>query len=62
MKWKTIETAPKDGTNILGYDKPMIRMIKWWNNGESWVVSDTSGLPFYPTHWMILPKPPKDEK
>lgn len=58
--WKTIDSAPKDGTHVLLYgrgyiitghydDSPQIGNYPNWR----W------GLTFNPTHWMPLPKPPK---
>ena len=69
MKWKSIETAPKNGEWILlGYcpdympgeyqgGKPC---IAYWN-GKTWtdacgIKLRTEGI-FSPTHWMPLPKP-----
>lgn len=33
MNWQPIETAPKDGTTILGYEDGHIRLIAW---GQGW--------------------------
>ena len=62
-EWQPIETAPKDGTNILVYcsDFPE-QMVAYYGNG---IVTDEScwqsGLcPIHPTHWIPLPKQPKN--
>jgi hypothetical protein len=66
MEWQLIETAPKDGTWVLAFESPNMRVVRWgsvgvhlfsgrsgderWNDGE---------YDFAPTHWMPLPEPPK---
>ena len=75
MEWQPIETAPKDGTEILGvylngkYD-PEYSIIEW--DGKGWVGKcegfraiereDDFHVDYftpYCTHWMPLPKAPK---
>ncbi len=70
-EWKPIETAPRDGTAVLGFlpnrsgyvsDK-RYEIISWsgwgggvWDNAGGYHVSDS------PTHWMPLPVPPAIQK
>ena len=55
--WQPIETAPKDGTEILVVEPDGEMYVAFWNIYES--------LWFYgvdlcvPTHWMPLPQPPQ---
>lgn len=60
MDWQPIETAPTDGTRILGSDGYTIEVIfnargtGWFNQSAElslWKV-------FPPTHWQPLPPPP----
>lgn len=69
-EWQPIDTAPKDGSQILvfGHPKAMkVRhpnvadavMVGWWD-GEQWVV-DRSRRPYETAmvfYWMPLPPPP----
>lgn len=77
-KWQPIETAPKDGTEILGIyayrnSSPDYALICW--NGKSWVgmcdgyrCIESQGDTWtdynepFCTHWMPLPEPPKEEE
>jgi hypothetical protein len=62
MEWQPIETAPKDGTLILGvkFDtdgQPWLAAFEWiiagiWD-AYQWEVD------WEPTHWMPLPAPPQ---
>ncbi len=63
-QWQPIETAPKDGTTIIGFD-PLRNMphrdletVEFMRciRGE-WL--DPSTYTCRPTHWMPLPKGPK---
>lgn len=63
MTWQPIETAPKDGTDVIVYRPkfdgtyiPQVGM-DWWSErlGGVWAKS-RKDVP--PTHWMALPKPP----
>lgn len=70
-QWKPIETAPKDGTSILGYfpgrggyvaRQDMIP-IHWCGWGGGMWQNSTSGhnlMSNKVTHWMPLPDPPSD--
>lgn len=62
MEWQPIETAPRDGTEVLLFDNG-IYGLGWWALGE-WRDFGDAGCAgseaFAPTHWMPLPKPPRD--
>lgn len=57
MEWKTIETAPKDGTWVLTYGPNFTHnyLLDYFDQydeeDQAWVGN--------PTHWMPLPEPPK---
>lgn len=69
MKWQPIETAPRDGTEILIYpckdsswfSSPHDRDVAHWD-GRGWYLSIDDCVASYalsPTHWMPLEEPPK---
>ena len=57
--WQPIETAPKDGTEILAYDGFDRHIIYWCEEQGYWAskASDFSS----PDLWQPLPEPPKGE-
>ena len=73
MEWQPIETAPKDGTEILVWAGSCV-VVSWRRlNGigyprEAWRLvhgayssgdeGDWSNEVEHPTHWMPLPAPP----
>ena len=62
-KWQPIETAPKDGTEVLGYlfeDYSPVP-IYYAEGGLSWFCEVTHRY-VTPTHWMPLPQPPESEE
>ncbi|CAB4177839.1 hypothetical protein UFOVP1009_1, partial [uncultured Caudovirales phage] len=71
--WESIETAPRDGTAIIGYQalnhrsEPdikvwMIEVIYFNTFAQSWRVWDFFSKMMdeevFPTHWMHMPEPP----
>jgi hypothetical protein len=64
QEWQPIETAPKDGTEILatlnygdGVHHPEVTAFVC----NRWVVSnddDGYAMKYHPTHWMPIRKPP----
>lgn len=62
--WQSIETAPKDGAEIWGFNGEQARML--WSEGEHWVLwvwadsslADIDPSPDQPTHWMPIPAAP----
>lgn len=65
MKWQPIETAPKDGTPIIGAWQCLNKT--WDMNVMFYFLEDGHGSWFDfhadyqhdPTHWTPLPEPPK---
>lgn len=67
MEWHPIETAPKDGTEVIlgttrGKSRGRILIGMFYENGD-WgdtddVVEDMLFYDEYLPHWMPLPKPP----
>ena len=62
-EWQPIETAPKDGTEILGWWKrsKTMEVIVWCDIEHNWL--DVQDVPTSaPTHWMPLPTPPESKE
>lgn len=60
-RWRPIETAPKDGTEILGYTEEVGALVLYWDSmtGEMDHWSDGMSVSFWkPTHWVPLPAAP----
>src|SRR5687767_272462 len=64
-KWQPIETAPKDGKEILigwfGYFEPSMHVAFWHGRLSCWCQTHqafTTDKNWQPTHWMPLPEPP----
>jgi len=62
-EWQDIETAPKDGTEILAwipswYQGKGGRCFAVWFE-EKWMPSDKHMREIHPSHWMIGPEGPK---
>jgi len=66
-QWQPIETAPKDGTEILlcfGSDKNSQGLLhaRWHEPFPNWLaVSYGREILDAPTHWQPLPAPPKEQ-
>lgn len=69
-EWKKIdENAPLDGTRVLGAIKSFRTRAGHFMEGEvaiisrigdAWRKADNK-FQFFPTHWMELPTPPKED-
>jgi hypothetical protein len=57
-EWLSIESAPKDGTEILVWDGETWYVVDW--EIDNWF-DGLDSLPRNPTHWMRLPPPPTTE-
>lgn len=63
-EWQPIETAPKDGTPILGTDEDGEQyVIEWWPKGARQDgFYECGDLLRAPTHWRPLPSPPSKQE
>lgn len=77
MEWKPIETAPKDGTEIIGYNGETVRSYAWIAYPDDvdhigWCYAGYShgGRLDYlhnvpdaePTHWIEFPNAPRGDE
>lgn len=70
MDWQPIETAPKDGTQILAYAEGS-RGLNYFSVAEWATAKDYAprsvadwfwAYAIRPTHWMPLPAPPSERR
>ena len=63
QSWQPIETAPKDGTQIIiavAGDEYEPSWAWWSDRHRAWFIPHTSiAYQMEPTHWMPLPPPPE---
>ena len=68
MSWQPIETAPRDGSDVLAlFSGGNVSFVRWvfnhrtkttfWNDASEWDCYEYENTP--PTHWMPLPEPPE---
>jgi hypothetical protein len=70
MKWRPIDTAPKDGQHVIvavtGDDPPgygYVAEAYFDEDADRWYSANTHSTDYhdgslYPSHWMPLPTPP----
>lgn len=56
LTWQPIETAPKDGTEILASDGQNVVACSW--QGDTWSAFNWKGSDI-PKYWMPFPPAPK---
>lgn len=62
-EWQPIETAPKDGTEVLVYaaEDHYITKAEFFDNHWRELSYEGYGQYLYPTYWMPIPDPPRIE-
>jgi hypothetical protein len=65
MEWQPIETAPKDGTDVLlwvpdGTYFSLMMTGSYEGEDMGWCDNARGSPGFDPTHWMPLPPPPTE--
>ena len=69
--WRTMDSAPKDGTRILAFgvlgleNEKSIGTVKWDNFYSNWYCDPHEATEYGPercvlTHWMYLPDSPNE--
>lgn len=58
--WEPIETAPRDGTEVLVFHHGLIT-IAWWSSiFDEWQNACSADWCHEVTHWMPLPEAPPE--
>ncbi len=67
--WQPIETAPKDGTQVLVWSGQEFAVVEYYQDKDGtsfWEIGHTPGARCFAaialTHWMPLPEPPGEMK
>ena len=59
VDWQPIETAPTDGTPILGARQgSKWQQVLYWDDGCDAGWYSSAGREHHPSHWQPLPEPP----
>lgn len=60
-QWQSIETAPRDGTRLLLWEREGFAFCGFYYPTQAEWVANIAGvsLDWTPTHWMPLPPPPQ---
>ncbi len=56
--WLPIDTAPRDGTEILASDYDAIEIVSWGERQARQGWSDREGCVMFPSWWQPLPDHP----
>jgi len=68
QQWQPIDTAPKDGTKVLCFNKdwdiPLVLVYEmhYGVGHKCWCWDGDADEESTPTHWIPLPAPPEDEQ
>lgn len=57
--WEPIETAPRDGVELLLWNGKVIMVGSYVSTVNQWYVAG-QGVIIMPTHWMFFPDPPQE--
>lgn len=60
MEWQSIESAPENEKCLCFNGRDIYVLIKLWGSWKE--PANLMTLRHQPTHWMALPKPPKEAK
>jgi hypothetical protein len=66
-EWKTIDSAPVDGTAVIVYSGGVVGEARVPEYGGGWYwagmdPTDYGAEPTFPSRWMPLPEPPQPDK
>jgi hypothetical protein len=73
VTWQPIETAPRDGSPVIGFVESSkgpvsgVQYVVWWREGQDgrWCFYESGrgeSYSVYPSLWQPLPAPPSDHQ